>query len=54
MTAIDRSNASIDFGYALTSDLYLRGSAIVQQTHGGLRAGSASAQPFPLPGELNT
>ena len=51
---IDRSNASIDFGYALTSRLYLRGSAILQRTHGGLRAGSASGQPFPLPGELNT
>jgi hypothetical protein len=23
-------------------------------THGGLRAGSASGNPFPLPGELNT
>jgi hypothetical protein len=51
---VDRSNASIDFGYALTSSLYLRGSGIMQLTHGGLRAGSASGQPFPLPGELNT
>jgi len=51
---IDRSNASVDFGYALTSRIYLRGSGIVQRTHGGLRAGSASGQPFPLPGELNT
>lgn len=52
--SIDRSNLSIDFGYALTSRLYLRGSAIAQRTHGGLRAGSVSGQPFPLPGELNT
>lgn len=51
---IDRSNASLDFGYALTRRIYLRGSGIVQVTHGGLRAGSASGQPFPLPGELNT
>jgi hypothetical protein len=51
---IDRSNASIDFGYALTSRLYLRGSGIFQRTHGGLRAGSVSGQPFPFPGELNT
>ena len=51
---IDRSNAFLDFGYALTSRVYLRGGAILQRTHGGLRAGSISGQPFPLPGELNT
>jgi hypothetical protein len=51
---IDRSNAFIDFGYALTSRLYLRGGGIFQRTHGGLRAGSVTGNPFPLPGELNT
>lgn len=49
---IDRSNVSIDFGYALTSRLYLRGGGIMQRTHGGLRAGSITGDPFPLPGEL--
>jgi hypothetical protein len=52
--SIDRSNASIDFGYALTSRLFVRGSGILQWTHGGLRAGSVSGNPFPLPGEINT
>jgi hypothetical protein len=52
--SIDRSNASMDFGYALTHRLFLRGSGILQRTHDGLRAGSASGHPFPLPGELNT
>ena len=51
---VDRSNGSIDFGYALTSRLFVRGSGVMQWTHGGLRAGSASGNPFPLPGELNT
>jgi hypothetical protein len=51
---IDRSNLSMDFGYALTERLFLRGGGVFQRTHGGLRAGSASGHPFPLPGELNT
>lgn len=50
---VDRSNGSIDFGYALTDRLFLRGSGIWQYTHGGLRAGSSSGDPFPLPGELS-
>jgi hypothetical protein len=51
---IDRSNASIDFGYALTSRLYLRGSGIWQHTHGGLRVGSPSGEPFFPLGELTS
>lgn len=51
---IDRSNASIDFGYVLASHLYLRGSVLLQHTHGGLRLGAVSGDPFPFPGELNT
>jgi hypothetical protein len=51
---IDRSNASFDFGYAVSSRLYLRGSGILQRTHGGLRIGALSGDPFPFPGELNT
>jgi hypothetical protein len=51
---IDRSTMSVDFGYTLTDRVYLRGSGIYQQTHGGLRIGSVSGNPFPFPGEVNT
>jgi hypothetical protein len=51
---IDRSNGYFDFGYALRRSVFLRGTAAWQRTHGGLRAGSQSGNPFPLPGELNT
>lgn len=51
---VDRSSGFMDLGYALTRSVFLRGSANWQVTHGGLRAGSASGTPFPLPGELNT
>lgn len=52
--SLDRSNAFIDFGYALTRRLYVRGAGLWQRTHGGLRAGSVTGNPFPFPGELNT
>ena len=51
---IDRSNGFFDVGYPLKRSLFLRGSAVWQHTHGGLRAGSVSGDPFPFPGELNT
>ena len=51
---VDRSNGFLDFGYALNRRLYVRGNATWQRTHGGLRGGSASGHPFPIPGELNT
>ena len=51
---IDRSNAFVEVGYGVTRSLFLGGTSGWQRTHGGLRAGSASGQPFPLPGELNT
>lgn len=52
--SIDRTNGFLDFGYAAHRKLYLRGSANWQQTHGGLRIGSPTGNPFPPPGELNT
>ena len=52
--SVNRSNATLDIGYALTDRLFVRGSGALQWTHGGLRAGSASGNPFPLPGEINT
>lgn len=51
---IDRSDGSFDVGYPMTRSVFLRGSAIWQHTHGGLRAGSPTGDPFPFPGELNT
>lgn len=49
---INRSNTAFEVGYALSSRLYLRATAAWQHTHGGLRAGSVTGVPFPLPGEL--
>ena len=51
---IDRSNGFIDIGYALNRRLYLRTGANLQKTHGGLRIGSTTGNPFPRPGEVNT
>jgi hypothetical protein len=51
---IDRSNAFVEFGYALTRAVYLRGDATWQRTNGGLRFGSTTGNPFFPPGEYNT
>ena len=51
---LDRSNGFVDVGYAVTRKLYARGAGLWQHTHGGLRAGSQSGDPFPFPGEFNT
>ncbi|HEY3124188.1 MAG TPA: hypothetical protein VGK70_08995, partial [Thermoanaerobaculia bacterium] len=48
----DRSNAFVDIGYILTPRLYVHANGLLQRTHGGLRAGSVTGKPFPLPGEL--
>ena len=52
--SVNRSNAAFDAGYALGRRFYVRGMAAWQLTHGGLRAGSVTGNPFPFPGELNT
>jgi hypothetical protein len=52
--SVDRSNLSVDLGYALSRRLYVRVNSTWLWTHGGLRLGSVSGNPFPLPGELNT
>ena len=49
---LDRSNAFVDIGYALTRRLFVHANGLWQHTHGGLRAGSLTGNPFPLPGEL--
>jgi hypothetical protein len=52
---VDRSNAFVDLGYAVSRRLYLRGGWVWQHTHGGLRPGSpVTGQPFYPPGEINT
>ena len=50
----DRSNGFVEFGYAATRRFYFRGGGIWQRTHGGLRFGSPTGNPFLPPGELNT
>lgn len=52
--AVNRSNGSIEVGYAVRRLLFLRAAGLWQRTHGGVRAGSLSGIPFPFPGELNT
>jgi hypothetical protein len=51
---IDRSNLFVDFGYAVSRRLYVRAAWLGQHTHGGLRLGSPSGDPFFPPGEFNT
>jgi hypothetical protein len=51
---IDRSNLFIDLGYAVTRRLYGRVGANWQNTHGGLRFGSITGDPFFPPGEYRT
>jgi hypothetical protein len=51
---IDRSNAFFELGYSVKRRLYVRGIGVWQRVHGGVRAGSDTGNPFPLPGELNT
>jgi hypothetical protein len=50
----NRSNVFVDLGYAATRRLYVRAAWLWQDTHGGLRFGSPTGNPFPPPGEFNT
>ncbi len=52
--SVNRSNAFLDFGYALNRRFYVRAAGLWQKTHGGLRIGSPTGDPFFPPGELNT
>jgi hypothetical protein len=49
----DRSNGLVEIGYAVTRRLYVRATGQWQVTHGGLRLGSVTGNPFPLPGEVD-
>jgi hypothetical protein len=48
----NRSNGFVELGYSLTRQLYIRAAGYWQQTHGGLRLGSVTGNPFPPPGEV--
>jgi hypothetical protein len=52
--SVNRSNVFMDLGYAVNRRLYLRAAWLWQHTHGGLRFGSLTGNPFPPPGEFNT
>lgn len=52
--SLDRSSGFIDLGYSVNRRLYVRAAGVWQRTHGGLRAGSVTGDPFGFPGELNT
>lgn len=49
----DRSNGTIELGYSVTRRLYVHVNGIYQYTHGGLRRGSPSGDPFYPPGEMS-
>ena len=49
----DRSNGSFELSYAVTRRLLVRATGVWQQTHGGLRFGSPSGDPFYPPGEMS-
>lgn len=50
----DRSSGFVQLGYALTRRLFVQAGATWQRTHGGLRFGSVTGNPFFPPGEYNT
>jgi len=52
--SVNRSNVFVDLGYSASRRLYVRTAWLWQHTHGGLRFGSPSGNPFPQPGEFNT
>ena len=51
---LNRSSGFLELGYVVKRRLYVRATGTLQRTHGGLRFGSVTGNPFPLPGELNT
>jgi hypothetical protein len=50
----NRSNGTVELGYAVTRRFYVRGTGTWQRSHGGLRFGSPSGDPFYPPGEMST
>jgi hypothetical protein len=52
--SVNRSNVFVDLGYALSRRFYVRGAWLWQDTHGGLRFGSPTGNPFFPTGEFNS
>jgi len=52
--SVNRSNVFVDLGYALNRRFYVRAAWLWQHTHGGLRFGSPTGNPFFPTGEFNT
>jgi hypothetical protein len=52
--SVNRSNVFVDLGYAASRRLYVRGAWLWAHTHGGLRFGSPTGDPFFPPGEYDT
>jgi hypothetical protein len=50
----DRANAFFQLGYSVTNRLFVHADGTWQKTHGGLRIGSVTGVPFPIPGEFTT
>lgn len=50
----NRSNASLEGGFAITRQLAASVTLAWQRVHGGLRLGAPSGDPFLPPGEVNT
>lgn len=50
----DRSYGSVEMQYAVTRRITIRAGGFWQYTHGGLRLGSPSGDPFYPPGEIDT
>src|SRR5262245_26040319 len=51
---LDRSTLFVDLGYAVSRRLYLRAGWLGMHTHGGLRFGSPTGEPFFPTGEFDT
>jgi hypothetical protein len=49
----NRSNGSVEIDYAVTRRFHVQATGTWQQTHGGLRFGSPSGDPFYPPGEVS-
>jgi predicted porin len=50
----DRGNGFVQLGYVVTPKLFVHADGNWQRTHGGLRIGSVTGDPFPIPGEFNS
>lgn len=52
--SLNRSSFFADMGYAVSDRVFVHASAIGQRSHGGVRVGSPTGNPFFPPGEVNS